>query len=219
MTLDRILYVLFGIWRAGWMRYVMNTASLAVAVAGCVLLVRTGCVRQYQKVTPYQSNEAVTCLTNIIREEKDFSWTIVSAYDEMRMGEDHGYHEELNTFLKNMEYTGGTSMITLPSKTLFFFVEKRPLDYSEPYEGSGQTVSAEGASRELPAGNGFTNYMGENRWIMMSRFYEWAKMFQKMHPYAMTVYFENENFICYKLEQNDYHLYNLSIDYGYNNVS
>ena len=219
MTLDRILYVLFGIWRAGWLRYVMNTASLAVAVAGCVLLVRTGCVRQYQKVTPYQSNEAVTCLTNIIREEKDFSWTIVSAYDEMRMGEDHGYHEELNTFLKNMEYTGGTSMITLPSKTLFFFVEKRPLDYSEPYEGSGQTVSAEGASRELPAGNGFTNYMGENRWIMMSRFYEWAKMFQKMHPYAMTVYFENENFICYKLEQNDYHLYNLSIDYGYNNVS
>lgn len=218
MIADRVLYVLFGIWRAKWMRHLMNTASLAVAVAGCVLLVQTGCVREREEFSPYQSNEAVTCLTNIIREEEDFSWTIVSAYDEMRMGEDHGYHEELNTFLRNMEYTGGTSMITLPSKNLFFFVEKRPLDYSAPYEGSGQLVSEEGASHALPPGVSFENYKGENRWIMMSRFYEWAKMFQKMHPHEMKVYFENDNFVCYKLTQNDYHLYNLSIDYGYNNV-
>lgn len=217
MTADRMVYVLFGVWRPKWMRHLMNVASFAVAVTACLLMVQMGVMKNvYHELHPFQTNEAVTCLTNIIHDEEDFSWTIVSAYDEMRMGEDHGYHEELITFLQNMEYTGGTSMVTLPSKNVFFFIEKRPIDYSVPYEESGQMVSALGAMHELPEGSGFSNYMGENRWILMSRFYEWAKLFQRMHPNEMTVYFENENFICYKLVQNDYHLFNLAIDYGYN---
>lgn len=216
MAADRLLYAVLGVWRSKWMHRLMNTASLAVVVACCVLLVQMDLVKGQTHMDPFQSNEAVTCLTNIIREEEDFSWTIVSAYDEMRMGEDHGYHEELITFLKDMEYTGGISMITIPSKTVYFFIEKRPIDYSVEYEGSGQLISEEGASRGLPTAGGFGDYMGENRWIVMSRFYEWAQAFQKLHPHEMSVYFENENFICYKLEQNDYHLFNLSIDYGYN---
>lgn len=216
MTADRVLYVLFGIWRSKWMCRLMNTASLAVTVAGCILLAQMDLIKPETQMQPFQSNEAVTCLSNIIHEEEDFSWTIVSAYDEMRMGEDHGYHEELISFLQDMEYTGGISMITIPSKTVYFFIEKRPLNYSIEYEGSGQLISQSGASRALPTGGGFGVYMGENRWIVMSRFYEWARSFQEMHPHEMTVYYENENFICYKLKQNDYHLFNLSIDYGYN---
>ena len=216
MTADRVLYILFGIWRSKWMRRLMNTASLAVAVAGCILLVQMDLIKPETQMQPFQSNEAVTCLTNIIHEEEDYTWTIVSVYDEMRMGEDHGYHEELITFLQDMEYTGGISMITIPSKTVYFFIEKRPLDYSAEYQGSGQLISQSGASRPLPSGDGFDSYMGENRWIVMSRFYEWAQSFRGMYPHEMTIYYENENFICYKLEQNDYHLFNLSIDYGYN---
>ena len=216
VTADRILYILFGIWRSKWMHRLMHAASLALAVTGCVLLVQMDLLKSEEQPEAYQSNEAVTCLTNIIREEKDFSWTIVSAYDETRMGEDHGYHEELITFLQDMEYTGGISMITIPSKTVYFFIEKRPLNYHVEYEGSGQLISEEGAARALPRGGGFADYMGESRWIVMSRFYEWAQAFQKMYPQEMSVYYENDNFVCYKLEQNDYHLFNLSIDYGYN---
>ena len=198
------------------LRLTLAAMFCAVAVVGSLLIVQIGFVKPYRDFMPFQTNEAVTCLTNIIHEEEDFSWTIVSAYDEMRMGEDHGYHEELITFLWKMEYTGGISMVTLPSKSLYFFIEKKPVDYSESYDGSGQMISARGASNPLPPGESFSNYKGERRWILMSRFYEWAKRFQKMHPHEMTVYFENENFVCYKLVQNDYHLFNLSIDYGYN---
>jgi len=165
---------------------------------------------------PFQSNSAITCLTNIIRDEPDRTWTIVSAFDELRMGEDHGYHYELITLLNDIEYTGGISMHTIPTNTIFFFVEKRPIDYSVPYEGSGQLISEEGAARPLPGSGGFEDYKGENRWVVMSRINEWAKKFQQMHPHEMTVYYEDEDFICYRLEQNPYHLFNLSIDYGYN---
>lgn len=216
LTVDRALYALLGVWRAGWMQGLLHVSSLGAAIAVCVMIVQLGYTKEAPEIDALQSNEAVTCLTNIIREEKDFSWTIVSAYDEMRMGEDHGYHEELVTFLKNMEHVGGVSMVTIPSKTVYFFVEKRPIDYTMPYEGSGQLISERGAQQALPAAGGFFDYMGENRWILMSRMNEWAQAFQKMYPHEMSVYYENENFICYKLEQNDYHLFNLSIDYGYN---
>ena len=61
-------------------------------------------------------------------------------------------------------------------------------------------------------------YQGERRWIVMSRMYEWAKAFQQKYPNEMEVYYETEKFICYKIEQNTYHLYNFAIDYGYNQV-
>ena len=216
VTADRMLYAIFGVWRWKWLHHLMNTASFAASVVACMLIVQLGWLKPEILLDAFQTNEAITCLTNIIHEEKDFSWTIVSAYDELRMGEDHGYHEELITFLEDMEYSGGISMVTLPSKTLYFFIEKKPIDYLEPYENSGQLISKEGADRPLPTSGDFSVYKGENRWILMSRFYEWAQVFQKQHPYDMTVYYENENFVCYKLVQNDYHVFNLSIDYGYN---
>lgn len=37
-----------------------------------------------------------------------------------------------------------------------------------------------------------------------------------VYPYEMKVYFENDRFVCYYLEQNTYRLYNLAIDYGFN---
>lgn len=61
-------------------------------------------------------------------------------------------------------------------------------------------------------------YQGENRWILMSRMYYWAQAFEKLYPDAMSVYYESDQFICYKLDQNMYHLYNLAIDYGYNQI-
>lgn len=216
LTADRALYAVLGVWRPKWMHRLMNTASFAVSVAACVLIVQLGWLKPEMSLEAFQTNEAITCLTNIIHEETDLSWTIVSAYDELQLGLDHGYHEELVTFLKKMEYTGGISMFTLPSKTVYFFIEKKPIDYLPSDENSGQMISKQGAANPLPESNGFENYKGENRWILMSRFYEWAQVFQKQHPYDMTVYFENENFVCYKLVQNDYHLFNLSIDYGYN---
>lgn len=216
VAMDAIVYFLLGMWKWRVMRGVMNAASLAACFVCAALLVRTGMYKRPYVVDHFQTNGAVTCLTNIICDNSDFTWTIVSANDETRMGEDHGYHYELITFLQDMEFTGGISTLTLPTRMAYFFVEKVPIDYSVPYENSGQPISQEGAARPLPDKSGIGAYMAEDRWILMSRMYEWAQTFKSMYPNEMRVYYEDDEFICYALEQNDYHLYNLSIDYGYN---
>ena len=50
----------------------------------------------------------------------------------------------------------------------------------------------------------------------MSRMYYWAQEFKKLYPNELKVYMETDDFVCYKLTQNTYRLYNLAIDYGYN---
>ena len=46
--------------------------------------------------------------------------------------------------------------------------------------------------------------------------YYWAQKFRQMYPNEVEVYYETDNFVCYRVVQNDYRLYNFSIDYDYN---
>ncbi|MGN1205803.1 MAG: hypothetical protein ACI4SQ_02315 [Eubacterium sp.] len=170
--------------------------------------------------TPLVTNEAIACMTSIIKQEKDHTWTIVSANDETQMGLFHGYHYELISFLREMEYTNGQSgrehNIKIPTDKVYVFVEKVPLDYTEQYDGSGQKISPKGAEKELPNVGGIEMYMGEYRWIVMSRLYYWAKEFARLYPTNVSIYCETDDFICYKIIQNPYRLFNFAIDYGYN---
>ena len=50
----------------------------------------------------------------------------------------------------------------------------------------------------------------------MSKMYYWAEQFQKLFPQDMTVYYEDDEFICYRLIQNESSPFSLSIDYNYN---
>lgn len=211
--IDGILQLLFG-----WLKkpQIMNVCSLLLIAAAGIFLVQEELVKEPRDIKALQSNSAVTCLTNIIHDNEDGTWTICSANDELRMAEDYGYHYEISTFLNEMEYAGGYSTITIPTKKVYFFIEKVPIDYSVPYENSGQSVSEKGAERALPKAGGIRIYQGENRWIMMSRMYYWAEKFQKLYANEMKVYYETDDFICYCIEQNEYSLYNFSIDYGYN---
>ena len=45
----------------------------------------------------------------------------------------------------------------------------------------------------------------------MSHMYYWAQAFKKLYPNEMEIYYETDDFVCYKLHQN------VAIDYGYNN--
>lgn len=51
----------------------------------------------------------------------------------------------------------------------------------------------------------------------MSHMYYWAQAFMKLYPNEMKVYYETDDFVCYYIHQNVECLYNLAIDYGYNN--
>ncbi len=213
-TGDAILVILLSWTRRRW---ILNLASFAAVGMIAGVTVREGLVREPRVITALETNGAITCLTNIIRENDNWTWTICSANDELRMLEDYGYHYEPIDLLRKMEGIGRYADLTIPTKYIYFYIEKIPLDYYGTYENSGQPVSKEGAERALPMGSGLPLYYTENRWIIMSRMYYWAEEFQKIHPNEMQVYYESENFICYRLEQNVNKLFDLAIDYGYNN--
>ena len=165
-----------------------------------------------------EMNEAILCTTNILKdnEGKNNAWTIVSANDEYRMVEKYGRHTEMIEFLADMEHWNRTKEVTIPTEKVYFYIEKKPLNYANGYVGEIPEVSEEQAQKPLPQNSGLTPYNGTNRSVVMSRMYYWARKFMELYPNEMKVYYENDRFVCYYLEQNVYRLYNFAIDYGYN---
>ena len=193
-----------------------NAVSFILTVSMAAGMIHQGLVKKPDFISDYVSNGAYTCLTNIIKENKDETWTIVSANDETQMGLDHGWHYETITFLRKQEHINKDTKLIIPTEKVYFFIEKIPLNYSVVYSGSGQSISKKGASQSLPNSGGIGMYQGESRWILMSRMYYWAQAFMEMYPNEMKVYYESEDFVCYVIPQNMYHQYNFAIDYGYN---
>lgn len=210
---DGLLYMVLPLRK---LRLVRNAVSLAVAAAVLMGMFQNHMIKQSDFSSGFVMNGAITCLSNIIHENEDKTWTIVSANDETQMGVDHGWHYETITFLRGMETLEKNTKVIIPTKTVYFFIEKIPLDYSVTYDKSGQSISRKGASRSLPNVGGIGMYQGEGRWIVMSRMYYWAQAFMELYPNEMKVYYEDNKFICYKIEQNMYHQYNFAIDYRYN---
>ena len=195
-----------------------NVLSLGISVVLLIVLLQKDLVKNPEFSSEYVTNGAITCLTNIIRENEDETWTIVSTNDETQMALDHGWHYETITFLRQLEKIDENTKILIPTKNIYFFVEKIPLDYRVSYAGSGQSISKKGAGQALPNAGGIVVYQGENRWIVMSRMYYWVQAFMKKYPNEMKVYYEDDQFICYRIPPNMYHQYNFAIDYGYNQV-
>ena len=228
MGVDGILTVVAGWVPLNAFQWLMS--AVAAGAFGYEVYV-TDLVREPIYMESMEYNGAIECTTNILAENDDFTFTILSANDELRMIEERGYHYEIIRLLKHMvlydtqDYTEGSisnidqalpSDVFIPTKRIYIYIEKVPKDYFTPYKGSGQRISEEGAKRPCPAYEATAVYMGEDRWICMSKIYYWAQAYRKLHPDDMYLYYEDDDFMCYCIEQNDYSLYNLAIDYGYN---
>jgi hypothetical protein len=206
LTLDCVISLCFG-------RHSENMAAGLVTV-GCMIgiftLVVTGKMVRgtYVPSTIWQTNGTITSLTNIIRDRKDDTWTICSANDVTQLVFGHGYHYEAISFLQDLQSGRSTPQ---PTEWVYFFVEKVPIDYNLSYEGSGQSVSKEGADMQLPYSSGVMQYQGENRWIIMSKLYYWGKDFMDRFPNQVRVYYETDEFICYEIRQNINRVFNFAI--------
>ena len=211
-SVDACIWTVTTLFQGQWCRDVLSFA--AVVVLGTFLW-QHDVIRSPLTAAGLESNEAITCLTNIIATEPDYTWTILSANDETQMVYGHGYHYEPIIFLYGIERLSDYA-VTMPTESVYFFIEKVAVPFWSPADQ--QPVSREGAMEPVPRGLGLDVYKGRNRWIVMSHMYYWAQEFQRLYPNEMKVYLETDRFICYRLEQNTYRLYDLAIDYGYNSV-
>lgn len=214
IALDGFFHLFGKIKRIWWQQILAFLLVLAVTGGGIYYNV----IGAHFGTDSLEMNEAMLCTANILKdnEGQNNRWTIVSANDEYRMVEKYGRHTETIDFLQNMENWNATKEVTIPTERVYFYIEKQPINYAGEYVGEIPEVSEEGASNPLPQKNGLDSYKGLERWKTMSRMYYWAQEFQDRYPNEFKVYFENEKFVCYYIEQNVYSLYNFAIDYGYN---
>lgn len=220
LIIDAVLYMLMGWIKWKW---IMNFASFAMIICIIYLAVDYDMVREPRFSGSLESNEAIMCVANILKdnEGKNGTWTICSANDELRMTEEYGYHEEIISFLRKIEYISEYSQVTIPTHMIYFFIEKDVINYAGVmgnYNSVDHRVSSQWAKEAVPNTGGLDPYMRTNRIVVMSRMYYWAQEFMKLFPDEMEIYFENDDFVCYAIEQEDYALFNLAIDYGYNSV-
>lgn len=215
LNADAIIYLLCGWFQKKW---VMSAVSALIMLLGANEAIMAGLIRKPIEISALEPNEGIMCLTNIIRENKDNNWTIISANDERQMIIEFGRHYEMITFLRELRDLKKNSEITMPTEYVYFFIEKQPINYAGGANGIDlKPVSEEGASQPVNMGTGIEPYTADIRWVTMSHMYYWAQAFKKLYPEEMEVYYETDDFVCYRLHQNVNSLYNLAIDYGYNN--
>lgn len=214
MTLDGAVNILF----FARLPRLQQIAGLALAAFVIVSSANYDWVRNPFGEGHLEMNEAILCTTNILKdnEGQDNKWTIVSSNDEYRMVEKYGRHSETIEFLENMEHWNKTKEVKIPTEKVYFYIEKEPLNYANGYKGVVPPVSEEQAKQALPQNSGLNAYNGINRSTTMSRMYYWAQAFMELYPNEMKIYYENDRFVCYYIEQNVYRLYNFAIQYGYN---
>lgn len=186
--------------------------ALAVAyVAACVALIltvfRLGMPHSYFEVNLAYYNEPVYLVRHIREDYPKDSFTIISTTDERYQVMDYGYHENLSKFMNMVG--GNESEFKIPTPYVFVFIEKTVL---QDYYYGRVDVSPEYARKEFV-------YMADNqdyyfqRAVLESKAYYWAKRFMEIYPNSMRVYYEDDIYIAYLIEQNPYYLYDFRVDY------
>lgn len=216
VTIDAVFYLTLGWFKRTW---IMDIAVLLVIIAGGYEAKVNHLYKEPIHTSALEKNAAVKCLTNIINNNEKNTWTICSANDETEMVQGSGYHYEMITFLKEMRNIKKNPVVQLPTNTVYFFIEKVPINYAnqiDPTIWESKSVSKEDASKPLCLETGLAPYMKTERQVTMSHMYYWAQEFMKVYPNTMDVYYETDTFVCYRVSQNGYNLYNFAVDYGYN---
>ena len=228
MPVDVLFSLLALIKRHGFL-HILSAICVGGIYAACIYLgVFHGYL--YYELTRYNSVVMVT--DDITKKFPKESFTIVSCTDEIYQIIQYGYHEELLQFLQLVD----TYNYTLPTPYIFVYVEKHPIqyaqsnfftgpdwlawekytDYYNDYFSEGSRINASEISdtkaREpimlfYTASHTYANL--ESRTILESKAYRWCQRFLQRYENEMCVYYEDDDFVCYLIEQNPYNLYRL----------
>lgn len=206
LPVDFALRVLSG-WKNRYYQSLLNIISAAVCGAAAVLIFEFGCYHDFFDVYQAYYNESEYLLRHIKKTYDKNTYTIVSPTDEYYDILDFGYHTELSEFMNMVN--GKQEAFTFPTKYVFFFIEKRILkDY---FYGSVDVDLKYAAMDFLYFANSQDYYF--ERAIIESQAYYWAKKFQQIYPRNFKVFYEDDIYVAYIMEQNAFHPYDLQIDY------
>ncbi len=213
---------------------VMHALSVFTTIGICYVTIAIGNYHGFLCQYMIRYNAAVMVTESIIDNFPKYKYTIVSPTDELYQVIEYGRHEELLTFIEEIQKKN----YTLPTEYVFLFVEKKPIQYAQLHfldgpswlgstkyterypsisvhpDVAAQEISEEAALKDIIlydlTSDSYKNI--ESRTVLESKFYLWCQNFSKLHPFEVHVYYEDENFVCYYFRQNPNALYDLAIE-------
>ena len=226
--------ILFSLLRPLLRERFLKPLSAAVCVGIYVIARVTGLFHGYLYYELTRYPVAVELAKEIVEHVPDFKYTIISTTDELYQVIENGYHEEWIDFLEKRS----KATYTIPTPYMFFFIEKHPIRYAqnnfasgpewladekyvELYRGTGAQypyilhgqISEEDAKKPLSYGKKRSDTASslEKRIILESKAYEWFTEFSEIYPNDGEVIYEDEDYICYCVHQNEFSLFSLGI--------
>ena len=192
----------------------------------------------YYELTRYPV--AVELTKEICEKLPKNKYTIVSTTDELYQMREYGYHEELGDFIRNTSketYTIPTPYVFVfiekrPIRYAHYSFAHGPSwlareqynadicaqadnahvsQYPEIDHGEISEWAAEQALPSVRKAAALANNL-PNRTILESKTYRWYKTFSAMHPDEGIVIYEDDDFICYCIYQNEYSLFTLGVE-------
>ncbi len=179
-----------------------------------------GIYHKYLYFVLSQYDVALSVTNSIIEEFPKNSFTLIAPDEEKPLITLYGRHEEIWGFLE----TCAKGSYSIPTKYIFIYVEKRPIEYYQSYSFDGplwlgkgkkteikaSNISVEAAQEDMSEFDSWYRY-GQGRTILESHAYEWCQDFSQKYPSELGVYYEDENFVCYYIKQNADMPYELGI--------
>lgn len=188
-------------------QFFLKSLSLAICAICVFIIFNEGWYHNYFDVNQAYYNEAEYVLRHIKKSYKKNSYTIVSPTDEYYDVVDHGRHTELSQFVNMIDKNEDKFEFT--TDYVFFFIEKLVL---QDYNYGRVKVDLEYAYKDFVYIGDIQDYYFQ-RAVIESKAYYWAKKFHEMYPRNFKIYFEDDIYIVYLMEQNTYFPYDLQIDY------
>lgn len=201
-------------------------ADYLVLAAGCAVMgaiCSHGAVKKgrYFEMTVTEADMRV-CL-DLIDNYKKETWTVMSTTNDLSAVSRDGYHYEILDLLDKLEKN--KRKIFIPTKYIFVVTEKNVTQYYESKRKIDRSnvidftvpVSPELARQDLDipeeGSKGRDRLYYFQRQIVMSKLYYWMEQMKVVFPNEISVYYEDDCVTVYKIQQDEYFLLNLAVDY------
>lgn len=206
MPID-IIFRLFGLWKNKYYTKLLNLVSFATCIGLGVLVVNFGFYHDFFDVNLSYYNESEYVLRHIKKSYDKFDFTVVATTDEYLEVINHGRHTEISKFINMIDEN--EAEFVFPTKYVFFFIEKTVIN---DYNYGQVEVNQQYANMDFIFLQDAQDYYFQ-RAIIESKAYYWAKEFERLYPRNFKIFFEDDIYIVYRLEQNTYSPFRLQIDY------
>ena len=102
---------------------------IAAGLGMTLLIVTNDFIKPLSLEFAIQSTGEMYCNYDIMKNYPEKKWTIVSSTDSLQLILHKGWHQEVCTFLGKMHNMNADTTVTIPTKYVFFYIEKYPIQY------------------------------------------------------------------------------------------